>query len=248
MDAGARWIKLVLLRDGAVAARKKALCGIDLKEAAEELLRAALEEAGAAREEVSSILVTGSGGEAVPYATGKVSPVKAIARAAVNLVPSARTVADVGAEESRAVKCDESGNVLDFALNDKCAAGAGSFIEAMSRALEAKPEDLGPLSLTAEKGAAMNAQCVIFAESEVVSMIHRRIPPAEIARSVYEAMASRIATLLRRIQMSGDLALVGGVARDKGFVSALERNLGQKVAVPAEPEYAGALGAALCAP
>jgi benzoyl-CoA reductase subunit D len=176
----------------------------------------------------------------------KVSVVRAMARAGAHLVPSARTVLDVGAEEARAVRCDERGNALDFALNDRCAAGAGSFIEAMSRALDATPEEMGALALRAAKAAAMNSQCVIFAESEVVSMIHRRIPREEIARSAYEAMAGRIAPLLRKTGISPDVVLVGGVANDRGFLDALRRSLNLDVIVPPHPEYAGALGAALC--
>jgi benzoyl-CoA reductase subunit D len=247
IDAGARCAKLVLLKDGVVIARGTAPCGIELRATIEALLAETLKRAGMEQRELESVVATGSGAESVPYATGKVSAVRALARAAAFLLPAAHTVVDVGAEESRAVKVDGKGNVLDFALNDKCAAGAGSFIEAMSRALETKAEELGELSRQAKQAAVMNAQCVIFAESEVVSMIHRKIPSAEIARSVYEAMASRISSLLRRIGIEPELALAGGVARDIGFLDALGRSLGRPAAVLPDPEYAGALGCALSA-
>jgi benzoyl-CoA reductase subunit D len=247
VDAGASRLKLVLVRDGAVVARGSAPCGLDLAGAAAGLLADVLARAGIERGGVEKILATGAGADAVPYATGKVNPVRALARAGVHLVPGARTVFEIGAEEARAVRCDAKGQVTDFALNDKCAAGAGSFLEAMSRALETPLEELGPLSLRATKAVTMTAQCVIFAESEVVSLIHRSTPREEIARAAYEAMANRVQSMLLRLGTVPEVVCVGGVARDLGFLAALERRIGTKVTVPPDPEFAGALGAALCA-
>ena len=246
-DAGASRVKLVLVRDGEVVARGAAPCGIDLAGTAQALLDGLLAEAGVPRSQVSAIPATGTGAEAVPFATARVNVVKVMARAGVKLVPAARTVIDVGAEEARAVRCDAKGSIADFALNDKCAAGAGSFIEAMSRALECPLEEMGPLSLKAGKVIGLTAQCVIFAESEVVSLIHRRTPPEEIARAAYDAMAARVSGLLLRLGAQPEVVVVGGVARDPGFIAALGRKLGVPLTVPPDPEFAGALGAALCA-
>lgn len=247
VDAGARFVKLVLVRDGAVLDRREAACGIELAPVAEKLLAEGLAAARAGRDELAAVVATGAGAEAVPFATARVTVVKAAARAAVHAVPGARTVIDIGAEECRGVRCDGKGNVTDFALNDKCAAGAGSFIEAMSRALEVPAGELGGLAAGAARSATMSAQCVIFAESEVVSMIHRGIAREEIARSVYDSMASRVAALLGKTGVAPQVAVLGGVAKDHGFLAALGRTLGTGLAVPEGPEFSGALGAALSA-
>jgi bzd-type benzoyl-CoA reductase Q subunit len=161
------------------------------------------------------------------------------------LFPKARTVIDVGAEDARAVKCDEKGNMADFVVNDRCAAGAGAFIEAMTRALELKLEEMGSLSLKADKAIPMNAQCVIFGESEVVTLIHQRTPKEYIAKAVYDAMSDRLSSMVRRIGINTDVVLVGGVAKDLGLVNSLKNKLGVDLFIPEEPEFAGALGAAL---
>ena len=247
IDAGAKCLKVVIVRDGAVLAKRSGECGLDVAGAAEEMLAEALDAAGLSRGDLSAVAVTGAGAAAVSAGTAVVTVTRALSLAASNLNPAARTVIDVGAEESRAVKLDEKGNAEDFALNDKCAAGAGSFIEAMSRALDVPLKDMGRLALTAEEAVAMNAQCVVFAESEVVSLIHRQVPPAKIARAAYESMAARVMTLLKRLGVHPEVMVVGGVARDLGFMDALSKKLGVAVSAPEDPEYACALGAALSA-
>jgi bzd-type benzoyl-CoA reductase Q subunit len=129
--------------------------------------------------------------------------------------------------------------------NDRCAAGAGAFIEAMTRALELKLEEMGALSLKADKAIPMNAQCVIFGESEVVTLIHQGTPKENIAKAVYDAMSDRISSMVRRLGINPDVALIGGVARDVGLVSSLKKNLRVDLFIPQDPEYAAALGAAL---
>jgi benzoyl-CoA reductase subunit D len=185
--------------------------------------------------------------EIAPYSNGPVSMMGADAKAGVYLFPKARTIIDVGAEEARAVKCDEKAVMVDFIVNERCAAGAGAFIEAMARALEVKPEEMGMLSLAAERASPINASCVIFGESDVVSLIHRQEPKPEIARAVYDAMADRISSMVKRLGLTPDVVLIGGVAKDVGFIASLQRKLGINVLIPEFPEYAGALGAALTA-
>jgi benzoyl-CoA reductase subunit D len=130
-------------------------------------------------------------------------------------------------------------------VNERCAAGAGAFIEAMARALEVKMEDMGDLSLKAERASSINASCVIFGESDVVSLIHKQEPKSEIARAVYDAMADRVSSMVHRLGVNLEVVLVGGVAKDIGFITSLKRKLGVDVLIPEFPEYAGALGAAL---
>ncbi len=247
IDMGIQAIKVVILKDGDVIARAKTFSGFEPTKAAEQAFAEAIKEASTKKEDISLVLATGSGMDMAPYSNGNVSMMGADAKAGVALFPSARTVIDVGAEEARSVKCDERGIMLDFVVNERCAAGAGTFIEAMARALEVKMEDMGPLSLKAERASPINASCVIFGESDVVSLIHRQESKPEIARAVYDSMADRVSSMVHRLGINLDIVSVGGVAKDVGFIQSLKRKLGVNILVPELPEFAGALGAALTA-
>jgi benzoyl-CoA reductase subunit D len=143
---------------------------------------------------------------------------------------------------------NEKGNAVDFAINEKCAAGAGAFIEAMARALEISLEEMGPLCLQSDKEIPMNAQCAIFAESEVVGLIHAKTSKPDISKAIHDAMASRIVSMIRRIGVNEDVVLLGGVGRNPGFVEAMRRELKlDKLHIPDEPEYGEAVGAAVVA-
>ena len=145
------------------------------------------------------------------------------------------------------MRLNDKGKVLDFAFNEKCAAGAGAFAEAMARALETSVEALGAMALESTNPVAMNAQCAVFAESEVVTLIHAKTPRQDIARSVLDAIASRIVSMVRKVGFEKDVVVIGGVALNPGFIAAVKRGLAMDVYVPEEPEYVGALGAALLA-
>ncbi len=247
MDLGTQRVKAVLLKDGEVASRGQALSGFDPTKAAEQAVDEALKKANLKLPDIAYFVATGSAMAMAPYAKSTVSMMGADAKAGVFLFPKARTIIDVGAEEARAVKCDEKGVMVDFVVNERCAAGAGTFIEAMARALEVKLEDMGPLALKAERASPINASCVIFGESDVVSLIHRQESKPEIARAVFDAMADRISSMVHRLGVNPEVVLVGGVAKDEGFVASLNRKLDIQVSIPQYPDYAGALGAALTA-
>ena len=247
MDLGTQSVKIVVLKDNTVISRKRLFSGFDPTEATQQAINEALKQAITQRSEVAYFVATGSGMEMAPFANSTISMMSADAKAAVYLFPKARTIIDVGAEEARAIKCDEKGVMADFVVNERCAAGAGAFIEAMARALEVKLEDMGPLSLKAERASPINASCVIFGESDVVSLIHRQESKPEIARAVFDAMADRVSSMVHRLGVNPEVILVGGVAKDVGFVASLNRKLGVNVMIPEFPEYIGALGAALIA-
>lgn len=247
IDAGAKNTKVIILKDRKVLAKSSVLTGFDQKVAAEKALNQALKEAGLSRNNLEHITVTGTGKEEIDFKNSTISEVGANAKAANTIFPSARTVIDVGAEEGRAIKINQKGKVVDFAINEKCAAGAGTFTETMARALEIKVEEMGALSLKSQKAVPMNAQCAVFAESEVVSLIHAKHSKEDIARAVHDAIADRIASMSRKIGIEKDVALVGGVAKNIGFVDSLKKNLGFDLLIPDDPEFTGALGAALVA-
>jgi benzoyl-CoA reductase subunit D len=247
IDLGTQSVKAVVLKDCEVVSQGKAFSGFDPTKSAEQAVNEALKEAPLSLSDVNHITATGSGMDMAPNSNSTISMMGADAMAGVFLFPKARTIIDVGAEEARAVKCDDKGIMMDFVVNERCAAGAGAFIEAMARALEVKLKDMGPLSLKAERASPINASCVIFGESDVVTLIHRKESKPEIARAIFDAMADRVSSMVHRLGVNPDVVLVGGVAKDVGFVASLKRKLGIDVLIPDYPEYAGALGAALVA-
>lgn len=247
MDMGVQSVKLAIIEDNEVISRSIAPCGFNPRTAAKKAFQEVLKKDNLSLEDIHHVTSTGAGADKAPHSDTDISMMSCIAQAGAYYFPSARTVIDIGAEEARAVSCDENGNLLNFVLNSRCAAGAGTFIESMARALEIKLEELGPLSLKAEESSSINASCVIFAESDVVSLIHRQESKPKIARAIYDSMADRISSMVRRLGVKPQVVLVGGVARDVGFVSSLKRNLGIDLLIPQDPIYAGAVGAALIA-
>jgi benzoyl-CoA reductase subunit D len=247
IDLGTQSVKAVILKDGTVVSRGQAFSGFDPTKAAEQAVDEALKKAKLSLSDVEHVTATGSGMDMAPNVNSTISMMGADAKAGVHLFPKARTIIDVGAEEARAVKCDDKGIMMDFVVNERCAAGAGAFIEAMARALEVKLEEMGPLSLKAERASPINATCVIFGESDVVTLIHRQESKPEIARAIFDAMADRVSSMVHRLGVNPDVVLLGGVAKDVGFIASLKSKLGVDVLIPEYPEYAGALGAALVA-
>jgi len=228
--------------------KAQVLAGFETEQSVEDAYKEALGKAGIERSAVVKVGATGAGRKAVAFAQTVVTEVSADARGAVFLHPSARTVIDVGAEEGRGIKTNAAGKVVDFAVNEKCAAGAGAFTESMARALEVTLAQFGEISLKSDKTIPMNAQCTVFAESEVVSLIHSNTSKEDIARAVHDAIASRISAMVRRVGLEQDVVLMGGVAYNIGFLESIKRTMGiENVVVLEDPEYVGALGAAVVA-
>ena len=228
VDVGTQTVKVVILQNGEIIGRAKVFSGFDPAKSAEEAISEALKMARLKLNDLRHVTTTGSGMELAPHTNSTISMMGADAKAGVRIFPKARTIIDVGAEEARAVKCDERGVMADFVVNERCAAGAGTFIEAMP-------------------ASTINASCVIFGESDVVTLIHRQESKPEIARAVFDAMADRISSMVRRLGVNPDVVLVGGVAKDVGFVASLKRKLGVDVLIPEYPDFVGAFGAALVA-
>lgn len=247
VDIGGKTTKIIILEDHKILAKNLVLTGLETEKAALTAYQETLEKSRLSPERISKITVTGVGKKEFSLAHNEVSEVKADAKGTIFLLPLARTVIDVGAEEGRGVKCSPEGKVVDFALNEKCAAGSGSFVEAMSRALEIPLEEIGKLALTSTQQIPMNAQCAVFAESEVVSLLHAKTPKADIAKAVHNAIANRISSMTRKIGIEKEVVLIGGVAKNLGFIESLKKDLGLEILIPEEPEYVGALGAALIA-
>ncbi|UCF69139.1 MAG: CoA activase [Acidobacteriota bacterium] len=247
VDCGAKNVKVVILDGDEIRGRALAPAGMDTASAAATAYEHALEQAGLTRDDVEMVVSTGAGKHEPKFKTGTVTEVGADARGMIHLHPEVRTIVDVGNEEGRAIRIDDRGKVVDFAINEKCAAGAGAFTEAMARALEVPLEQFGALSLESTQAIPMNAQCAVFAESEVVTLVHRKTPKADMARAIHDAIADRITSMVRRVGLEERIALIGGVAKNVGFVKSLTEDLQTELIIPEEVDYVGAIGAALVA-
>lgn len=244
IDVGGKNVHIMIKKDGQILGKGAASTGIKKTEAVETLYDEVLKKAGLTRKDVERVVATGSAAKRVPFANGAIPDAAADARGVIKLIPTARTVIDVGAEEGRAIRISSEGKVLDFAINEKCAAGTGTFVETMSRALEMPVEEMAKIALQYTESISMNAQCAVFGESEVVSLIHQKKTKKDIARAVLEAIAGRIASVARIVGLEKEIVMVGGVAKNMGFIDSLKKSLEMDVKVPEDPDYIGALGAA----
>ncbi len=259
IDMGSRTVKVVLLEEinveGAPQLKYKLRKAhimmpgdLDPDQAAEKVYDDALAAVGLTRDQIAAVFATGAGRKQVAFSTEGITEMTAGAKGASYMYPLARTVVDVGAEEGRGMKTDAQGRAIDFAGNEKCAAGAGSFAEAMSRALQMTLQEFGDASLLSDKTIPMNAQCTVFAESEVVSLIHSATPKNDIAKAVLDAVASRVCAMVRRVGIEGEVVLIGGMVHNAGFVQSLKNAMGvDAISLPDMPEYISALGCALIA-
>lgn len=248
IDMGAKSTKAVVV-DG-----NKNVCGKavirtrpDFAAVAKEVLALAVEQAGITEQEVNYIATTGFGRYNVPFRDIQITDITCVGRGAVFLFPKTRSVLDIGAQSTRALKVSDTGTVREFRTNDKCAAGAGGFIERACKYLEVKIDQVGELSMQADKPQAISSVCAVLAESEIINHVSTGESVENILRGVHNSLASRALALLKRAGMEDEVTFVGGVARQKGMIKALEETLKRKVNVSAEPELVGALGAALLA-
>ena len=207
-----------------------------------------LKESGLSRDDIEFIVGTGYGRVRVPFANQNISEITCHGRGAHHFLPSVRTIVDIGGQDCKVIKIDETGKLLDFAMNDKCAAGTGRFLEVMAKALEMSLDDLGPLSLQSTRPALITSQCSVFAESEVVSLVAEGKRVVDIVAGIHISIASRIMSLVNRIGLEPDLTMTGGVAKNIGVRKALEEKMGIEIKqIPIDPQIIGALGAALIA-
>ena len=221
--------------------------GAKTAESAGKILQMVLEKAGLGREDLSMIVSTGYGRVSIPYADRNVTEISCHGKGAIYFNPEVRTILDIGGQDSKAIRLNEKGEVTDFVMNDKCAAGTGRFLEAMARTLELSIEELGPVSLKAEEEVQISSMCTVFAESEVISLIAQNKEKADIACGVHSAIAGKACSLLKRVGVSPVVMMSGGVARNPGVVNAIEKRLGEKLYVCENPDLVGAVGAALFA-
>lgn len=216
---------------------------------AQDAVKQVLSQAGLSPDEELYIVATGIGGKAVSFSRQHKALTTCLARGIYHLCPSVRLVIDMGAESSTVIKLNERGRLSDWANHDKCAAGTGIFLNEMAKLMEMPLTEMSRLSLKARGRADISGTCAVFAESEVISHVHREppTPKEDIVAGIYFSVVSRIVSLCKRIGITQDVAAVGGVALNRGLVTILEEELGVSVRVPDNPQLVAALGAAIVA-
>lgn len=249
VDMGALATKVVILEGNRILAASTLVTGevgeIEARRAMEE----ALKQAGLKMEDLKAVVSTGTGRKSIPFAQKQRTAMSCHAKGAYFLFPQARTVIDVGAESSTVIRLSADGKVEDSVGNDKCAAGTGVFLDAMSRMLRVPLEEMGEESLQATGTVSISSMCVIFAESEVISHVHKDppVPRNNILAGIHESIVDRLFGMTQRVGVVPGVVMTGGVSKNIGIVHSMEEKLGVKVLAPADPQIVGALGAALLA-
>lgn len=250
VDIGSVTAKTVVLKDKVIVGRSTIPTTVSSEKSGLIALGKALESAGLSRPDLKYVIATGYGRIAAPYANKTITEITCHAKGANFLNPRTRTIIDMGGQDCKAMRVNEEGHVIDFALNDKCAAGTGRFLEVVSRVFELMLSELGPLALKSpdNERVPISSTCTVFAESEIVSLMARGEKPENIISGVHYAIAHRIAGMFTRTGVEDEVFFSGGVAKNTGMRKALEEILERKIVVSDEdPQLVGALGAALLA-
>jgi len=248
VDVGSTATKAVLMDENrAVLARGLVPTGANVTRAAERAFAAATAGARLNDCDVGYIVGTGYGRYKVSFGHAQITEISCHARGAAFLFPETRTIVDIGGQDTKAIRVAEGGEVLDFSMNDKCAAGTGRFLESAAQVMGVGLEELGPLSLASRVPLKITNVCTVFVETEIMSHLARGKKPEDILRGVHNSIASRTMALLRRVGIEEAITFTGGVARNDGIVQALEQRLGIKLRLSPDSQFMGALGAALFA-
>lgn len=246
IDVGSTASKCIVLKDGKEIIGK-ALTDVGAGTSGpERVVRSIVETTGMQLEEMDYILATGYGRNSFEQAQSQMSELSCHARGASFLFPEAHTVIDIGGQDVKVLRI-ENGTMTNFQMNDKCAAGTGRFLDVMARVLEVRVEDLGDLGAQSKKHVGISSTCTVFAESEVISQLSMGTDKCDIINGIHHSVAGRVAGLAHRIGVVKDLVMTGGVAQNRGVVSALEEELGCPILTSPLTQYNGALGAALFA-
>jgi (R)-2-hydroxyacyl-CoA dehydratese activating ATPase len=248
VDVGSTQTKAIVLDEaGRIAGRALTDTGANVMRAAEAAFREALAGGDLREEEVEFVVGTGYGRYKVTFGNAQVTEISCHARGAVHLFPRTRTVLDMGGQDTKAIRVAPSGEIVDFCMNDKCAAGTGRFLAAAAVALELPLAELGPTALRGERAVRISTTCTVFAESEVLAWLGKGKKIEDILLGVHESIAARSIGLLRRVGVEDEVTFTGGVTKNRAMVETLNRRLERTVNVSDEAHFIGAIGAALFA-
>jgi predicted CoA-substrate-specific enzyme activase len=247
IDVGSISTKAAVVKDGELVFDKVIMTGYNAQKVGEEIFEAALSAFGVVPEQIDGVIATGYGRNSVVFADRAVTEITCHAAGAHFLDPGIRSIIDIGGQDSKAIAVDEAGRVRDFAMNDKCAAGTGRFLEVMARAMEVDLDAFGTFSLQADRPASISSLCTVFAESEVISLISKGERRENIIAGIHESIGSRVVAMSARLGLKPPLMMTGGVAKNIGVVQAIEKKTGFTVTVSGKAQVTGAIGAALIA-
>jgi predicted CoA-substrate-specific enzyme activase len=248
VDVGSTQTKAVIVDESRnIVARSLIATGANVTRAAETAFVKACEGGGLPREAVGYVVGTGYGRYKVTFGDAQITEITCHARGAQSLFPATRTVIDMGGQDTKAIKVGADGSVLDFSMNDKCAAGTGRFLSAAADVTGVGLDEIGPLSLEAKIPVRLTSVCTVFVESDIMSYLAQRKKIEDILGGVHKAIATRTMSLVRRVGVEDEVTFTGGVSRNIGMVRALEDVLGRSINVSDEGHFMGALGAALFA-
>lgn len=235
---------IIIDEKGTICARVAGPTGAEHRRLANQVMEEALEQAGLPFEEISYVIATGYGRVNVPFADRQFTELTCHAKGLASIFPKVRTALDIGGQDAKGLKIKD-GQLIDFVMNDKCAAGTGRFLEVLAETLGVKVDDLGPISAQSTNKVKISNTCTVFARIEVVSLLSEGVPLSDIVAGVHDAIASRAVSMLKRLKVEPDVVFTGGVAKNSGVVKAVKENLGCEVYVPPDPLISGALGAAV---
>jgi len=248
VDVGSTQTKAVIVNeDREIVARVLRDTGANVVQAAEQSFADALDQSGIKDDEVEYVVGTGYGRYRVTFGNAQVTEISCHGRGAVHMFPSTRTVVDMGGQDTKAIRIDENGEIVDFCMNDKCAAGTGRFLGAAAAALDLPLDKLGPTALRSDRPVRISTTCTVFAESEVLSWLGKGKKLEDILWGVHQSIASRSFGLMRRVGLEEQITFTGGVTRNVAMVKALQDKIGTTFNVSDDSHYMGAIGAALFA-
>jgi len=248
VDVGSTQTKAVIINEGKeIVGRSLIDTGANVVLAAENAFADALRQCKLGDEEIEYVVGTGYGRYRVTFGNTQVTEISCHGRGAVHMFPNTRTVVDMGGQDTKAIRVTPIGEIVDFCMNDKCAAGTGRFLGAAASALDIPLGELGPTALRHTRAVRISTTCTVFAESEVLSWLGKGKKVEDILWGVHESIASRSAGLLRRVGIEEEVTFTGGVTRNTAMVEALQERLGISLNISEESHYMGALGAALFA-
>jgi predicted CoA-substrate-specific enzyme activase len=248
VDIGSVAAKALILNDREILATAVIPTGSRPKNSANTVLDLALQKANVPLTEVKRIVSTGYGRRVVDFGDKTITEISACAKGTSFLGSprgQVRTIIDLGGQDIKVISLDENGEVTDFVMNDKCAAGTGRFLEVIAHALEVRLEDLGALSLKSEKNIAINATCTVFAESEVISLLAQDTKKEDIVAGIHNSIAERMFAMAKKLGLREIVAFNGGGAKNSGLCAAMEAKLGVTLYIPGSPQFVNSLGSAL---
>jgi predicted CoA-substrate-specific enzyme activase len=250
IDVGAATAKAVILGDGEILGYAIRPTGHEVKLTADKVIKEAMEKAGlsTSTDDLNYVISTGYARESIEFANKTVTEIICHAKGAHFVIPSTRFIIDMGGQDSKAIEVDPEGNVTNFTMNDKCAAGTGRFLEVMAQVLEIESvAEMGPIALQSKEPCRISSTCTVFAETEVVVLRAEGKDRKDLIAGVHKAVASRVAAMASSLIFRPDAVFTGGVAKNIGMRRFLEEEIGMKLLIPDEPQIIGALGAALFA-